>query len=94
MSVAAAELFRTSHLRLGGAPLPCHAAPGLHITHYTLHITRDTICYLLGHYMLAAEADLASRDAEGALKHVTMVGTPQSCSYKRQKWAKIIGSKY
>ena len=90
MSVAAAELFRTSHLRLGGAPL----SRGPRTAHHTLHITRDTICYILGHYMLAAEADLASRDAEGALKHVTMVGTPQSCSYKRQKWAKIIGSKY
>ena len=45
MSVAAAELFLTSHLRLGGAPLSRHAALGLHITHYTLHVTE--CCYTL-----------------------------------------------
>ena len=42
MSVAAAELFLTSHLRLGGAPLsrgPWTAHYTLHITHYTLHVT-------------------------------------------------------
>ena len=65
MSVAAAELFLTSHLRLGGAPLsrgPWTAHYTLHITRdrMLLHITRDTICYILGHYMLAAGAYLAS----------------------------------
>ena len=42
MSVAAAELFLTSHLRLGSAPLsrgPWTAHYTLHITHYTLHVT-------------------------------------------------------
>ena len=46
MSVAAAELFLTSHLRLGGAPL----SRGPWTAHYTLHITRDRVLLHITHY--------------------------------------------
>ena len=69
MSVAAAELFLTSHLRLGGAPLsrgPWTAHYTLHITHYTLHVTPfvtywDITCSLQGrtlHHVMRYEGSI------------------------------------
>ena len=48
MSVAAAELFLTSHLRLGGAPL----SRGPWTAHYTLHVTECCYTSHITHYTL------------------------------------------